>query len=175
MFKRTIAFIIFPFIFAHCGDNQAGIRFNLSYNTQFTISKSTPVQLPVNILSPDVTTNSEAEFAKNGTAADKVISVKASSGVLTIKSPPDATFSFAKDAYLYIKANNLDETLVAFKENINNTDKTLTLDLPDVDLAPYIKSESFTLRLRVVTDEVLSKDITVDADVMFRVKANPLK
>ena len=158
-----------------CKDGKTGINFSLSYNTNFTINKSTPITLPFNLLSPPITTNSEAEFEKNNTNAEKVVEVKSISGVLTITSPSGATFSFVKDAYLYINAEGLSENLIAFKEDIGNEDNTLTLDLPNVDLAPYIKAKSFTLRLKVTTDETLTKDVEVNADVLFKVKANPLK
>lgn len=158
-----------------CKDKKAGIKFNLSYNSSFTIKKSTIITLPFNLISAPITTNSESEFQKNNTNAEKVIEVKALSGTLSITAPEGATFSFVKDAYLYINADGLSENLVAFKENIANADNVITLDLPSVDLAPYIKAKTFVLRLEVTTDETLTKDVEVNANVLFRVKANPLK
>jgi hypothetical protein len=163
------------FFLTSCNMNEAGISFNLTYRTNFTFKKSSPISLPFNILSPPITTNSEAEFKKNNTRADKVVEVKALTGTLTITAPSGTTFSFAKDAYLYINADGLSENLIAFKENIGNDDQVITLDLPNVDLAPYIKANSFTLRLKVTTDETLTKDVDIDAKVLFRIKANPLK
>jgi hypothetical protein len=158
-----------------CKDSKAGISFNLTYNTNFTVNKSTPITLPFNLLSPPITTNSEAEFEKNNTNADKVIEVKALSGLLTITAPSGTTFSFVKDAYLYISADGLSENLIAFKENVGDADETITLELPNVDLAPYIKAKSFTLRLKVTTDESVTKDVDINVNVLFRIKANPLK
>lgn len=158
-----------------CKDSNAGISFNLSYKTIFKVQKTTPISLPFNILSPPITTDSKSEFEKNNTNAEKVIEVKALSGTLTITSPPGTTFSFVKDAYLYINADGHSENLIAFKENIRDEDNTITLELPNVDLAPFVKAESFTLRLKVTTDETLTKDVDIDANVLFRVKANPFK
>lgn len=146
----------------------------MDYTTSFTIQSSTGVGLPFNLFTPDIETNSEAEFEANNTRKDKIQEVKLTELVLTIVKPENETFSFVKDLYLFINADGLDEQRFAFKENIENSEQRLELILEDVDLAPYIKKDKFNVRAKTVTDEALSRDVEVQTYMKFRVKANPL-
>jgi hypothetical protein len=60
---------------------------------------------------------------------------------------------------------------LAYKDDINSTSNTLTLTLEKLD--KYIKASSFKLRTEAVIKETLTTDITVKADIKFRVTADP--
>jgi hypothetical protein len=146
----------------------------MDYTTSFTIKSNTGVGLPFNLFTPDIETNSEAEFAANDTRKDKVKEVKLTELVLTVVDPENETFSFVKDVYLFINADGLDEKRFAYKENIDNSSQRLELILEDLDLAEYIKKDEFKLRARTVTDEALTRDVKVQTYMKFRVKAKPI-
>ena len=172
-FKYLSLFILL--IVAGCQKEGVGIRFNMDYNTSFTVESGNILSLPLDFFTPDVTTNSEAEFASNDTRKDKIQEIKLTSLVLKTKESSGANFDFLKHVYLYIKADGVDEKRYAFKENVANGVSVINLEVVDVNLAEYIKQDAFSLRAECVTDKTLSQDLEVDAEMVFAVKANPLK
>jgi hypothetical protein len=61
---------------------------------------------------------------------------------------------------------------LAYKDDINSTSNTLTLTTTE-KLDKYIKASSYKLRTEAVIKETLPTDITVKADMKFRVTADP--
>ena len=161
--------------FGSCKKDSVGIRFNMDYSTSFTIESGNILSLPLDFFTPDVTTNSEAQFSENDTRKDKIQEIKLTSLSLDITNPDEANFDFLKHIYLYINADGLNERRYAFKENIENGLLILNLETEGVDLAEFIKKDKFSLRAECVQDKTLDKDLTVKADMVFAVKANPLK
>jgi hypothetical protein len=150
-------------------------QFNIRHSQQVTIPSSTGVNLPFNILTPDITTNSESTFASNNTRKDLVEEIKLTNMTLTINSPQGGNFNFLKSISIYIKAEGLNETKVAWKDSVpNNQSKTLTLDVSNANLKEYIKKDKYTLRLNTVMDELISSDYTVTVSSTFYVDAKIL-
>ncbi len=151
-------------------------QFYLDYHETVTIPASSGINLPFNIISPDVTTNSESSFEVHDTRKDLIQEIKLKTLMLTITSPSGSTFSFLKSVDLYISAPGLSEIKVASKENIPaNVDNTLSLDINNIDLKEYIKSDKFTLRLNTVTDEIITSDQQIDIYSVFYVDAKLFK
>ena len=75
---------------------------------------------------------------------------------------------------MFISADGLGEVLFASKENISNDTSFIELDLTDTDFAPYLKTGKFKIRTSMVTDEAITKDITVQASYEFRVVSQVL-
>jgi hypothetical protein len=167
--------LLVSFVFQGCQNEEIGIRFKMDYNTSFTIEAGGGLNLPLDFFTPDVTTNSEAEFEANDTRKDKIQEIKLESLSLAITSPANQNFDFMKDIYLFINADGLDEQRYAFIENIPDGLTTITLNADGVDLAEYIKKDKFSLRVEAVQDKTMTRDIDVSAAMVFDVKANPLK
>jgi hypothetical protein len=150
-------------------------QFNINHTQQVTIPSSTGVNLPFNILTPDITTNSESTFASNNTRKDLIEEIKLTNMNLIIQSPTNGNFNFLKSISIYIKAEGLAETRVAWKDNIaNNQSRTLSLDITEADLKEYIKKDKYTLRLNTVMDELITSDHTIKLDANFYVDAKIL-
>ena len=157
---------------AGCKEVDKFTQFNMEYDETFVIPSSTGVNLPVDIFTPDIETNSESTFAVNDTRKDLVEEIKLTSLNLSIASPADADFSFLKSISIFISAEGLEETRIAWKENISdNIGSTLNLDVTNDDLKAYIKKDNFTLRLNTVTDELISSDHEIDMHSVFFVDA----
>ena len=149
--------------------------FNIDFRETVTIPSSTGINLPFNIFTPDITTNSEATFASNNTRKDLVEDIRLQQLKLTIKSPSSGDFSFLKSISLYMNAEGLPEVLIGSKENIpNSSGNTLELDIPDVNLKEYIKKDKFSIRLSTVTDELITQDHQIEVYSQFRVDAKIL-
>ncbi|MCP2026131.1 hypothetical protein L1276_001271 [Flavobacterium sp. HSC-32F16] len=149
------------------------LSFSISNEASIKIKSSSPINLPSEIITPDVTTNSSAEFKNNKTKASLVKDVKIRSLKLTISDPSDKTFTFLKSVHLYISTTDSDEIQLAYQDNINSSSSTIDLVCTDARLDQYIKADSYKIRTQVTLKETLTKDVTVKANMNFRVTADP--
>jgi len=147
----------------------------MDYESDITYAAGLPVNLPVNISTPDMPTNSEQEFSINDTRKDLIESIKLTQLKLTITSPVGETFSFLKDVRVYIASPGLPEVEVANKLNIDNAVAgELQLSVFDVELQSYIKADKFSLRVASTTDEILTSQVNVHVYSNFFVDAKIL-
>lgn len=150
-------------------------QFNLEYNEEVTIPSSTGVNLPFNFLTPEVPTNSEASFEVNDTRKDLIEQIILKSLIITVISPPSEDFSFLKSINIFIAAEGLAETKIAWKEQIpDNAGNRLQLETTGADMQEYIKKENFSLRVNVVTDEILTAEYKINVNSVFFVDARIL-
>jgi hypothetical protein len=149
------------------------LTFTISNQTSFTIASGFPLNTASEIITPDVTTNSSAEFQNNNTNANLVKDARLKELKVTITNPTDKTFSFLRSIHLYISTDSTDEIELAYLDDINSTTNVLNLTLTDAKLDKYIKASSYKIRTKAVIKETLTKDITVKADMKFRVTADP--
>lgn len=175
MKRQILISILSLLILVGCKKLDKLTQFNIDYNSEITIPSGIGINLPFAISTPDMQTNSEASFSENNTRKDLIESVKLTECTLSILSPSGQNFDFIKTIKIYISADGLNEVLVASKVNMaNGQGNSITLDLEDQDLQAYIKKDSFKVKSEVVTDEVVSNDITVDIYTRFFVDAKIL-
>jgi hypothetical protein len=168
----TILAILALFIVS-CSEVDKLLTFTISNQTTFKINSGLPINSPFEVATPDVTTNSTSEFKNNNTNVDLVKDVKLQELKLSITNPTDKTFSFLKSVHLYISTTADDEIELAYQDNINTATNTLNLTCTDQKLDKYIKASSYKIRTTVTTRETVTQDITVQADMKFKVTADP--
>lgn len=174
MKSKLIALSLFLALFiSSCDAVDDLLTFNISNQTSITIENSSPINLPSEIITPEVTTNSSAEFKNNNTDTDRVKDVKLKSLQLIIENPEDKTFTFLKSVHLYISTTDSDEIELAYQDNINSTSNRIDLICTDKKLDQYIKGDSYKIRTQVTMKESLTQDVTVKADMTFSVTADP--
>lgn len=150
-------------------------EFQLEYTSEVIVSSSVGQLVPFSLNTPEMETNSEFEFESNNTRKDKVESIRLSELRLSITSPSNETFSFLNSIEIFISSPNVAERKVAFKESIpSNVGTVLVCELVDLELQEYIKEDTFTLRLKTVTDETIPQDVTIEVFTDFYVKAKLL-
>lgn len=149
------------------------LTFTISNSTSIQIDSNLPLGTPFEISTPDITTNSSSEFENNKTKANLVKEVKLKDLILTITDPSDKSFSFLKSVHLYISTDADDEIELAYLDNINTTDNTIQLISTEAKLDKYIKASSYKIRTEAVLKETVTKDVTIKADMNFRVTADP--
>ncbi|KUJ60137.1 hypothetical protein AR687_19760 [Flavobacteriaceae bacterium CRH] len=149
------------------------LSFTISNEASIKIKSSSPINLPTEIVTPDVTTNSSAEFDNNKTKASLVKDVKLKSLRLSITNPNGKTFTFLKSIHLYISTTDSDEIELAYQDNINETTNMIDLISTDARLDQFIKADKYKIRTQVTLKETLTEDVTVKADMKFRVTADP--
>lgn len=166
-------FLVFIF-FMSCETIEDLLTFTINNSTTFTIENEYGVDTPFSFPTPDITTNSSQEFKNNNTRADLVKSVKLKQLTLSIQSPEDFTFNFLKSLHIYISADGLDETKIAYKDDIPRETSLIDMETTDADLDAYVKKDAYDLRFEAVTREAFARDVTIKAEMEFKVKADPL-
>lgn len=174
MKSKFIAITLLSLLFlTSCDAVDDLLSFTISNETSIKIKSTSPLNLPTEIITPDVTTNSSAEFENNKTKASLVKDVKIRSLKISIADPSDKTFTFLKSIHLFISTTDSDEIELAYQDNINSSGNTIDLVCTDKKLDQYIKADKYKIRTQVTLKETLTKDVTIKADMKFRVTADP--
>lgn len=146
--------------------------FNKSYDSEVVIPASMAVNLPFNILTPEINSNSEQTFEVNDTRKDLIETIKLKNLTLTISDPPNGNFNFLNSIAIFISADGINETRLAWKDNIPaNNSNSLVLDLSGEDFKEYIKKDKFKLRVNTVTDQLIGSDHTIQLHSEFEINA----
>jgi hypothetical protein len=158
-----------------CKKINDALTFQVGYTSKLTISPSSVINLPFDLFTPDITTNSETEFSSRNTNKDLIASILLKELKLTITSPTDQRFDFLSSVEVYIQASGLGELKIAEATNIaDNIGNVLSLTVAGNDISSYIKKDKFTLRVKTVTDKSVSRQINIDIASQFEVKAKLL-
>jgi len=172
--KKYIAVAIFGILAISCSVIDSLLTFSIDNQTTVTIPAGFPINSPIDF-NVETQSNSSTVFENNNTNADLVKDIRLKELKLTITDPSDKTFSFLKSINMYISTNDTDEIELAFLEDINSTSNTITLTPTAEKLDKYVKAASFKLRVKAITKETLTQDVTIKADMKFQVTANPFK
>lgn len=150
-------------------------QFEMEFDNTVVIPSNTIIDLPFNVMTPEMETNSTSTFEANDTRKDKIEEIILTEMTLTLNSPPEEDFSFLESIFIYINAEGLEEKTIASKEDIPaNVGSELELDVTGIDLQAYIKKDAFTLRVGTVTDEALAEDHEINVHSVFFVDAKVL-
>lgn len=171
--KRAAIALICIVLF-QCKEVDDLLTFTISDQVVITVPSNSPFNLPVEIATPDVTTNSSQKFANNNTEASLVKDVKLQELTMAIQSPSGKTFSFLKSIQIYISTNSSNEILLAGLDNIPANVSTITLTPTQEKLDTYAKASSYKLRTSIVTRETLTQSVELKTDLKFKVTAAPL-
>ena len=175
MKKNILIFAAILSLLIGCKKIDKLTQFDMNYDQTVVIPSSTGINLPFNIFSPDVQSNSETTFAINDTRKDLIEEINLTQLTLDLTSPSNGDFSFLKSIEIFITSSTLEEVKIAWKDNIDsNIGKSLELETTDSDLKEFIKGEEFTLRVRAITDEIITSDHQLDVHSEFFVDAKIL-
>jgi len=150
-------------------------QFSLDYDETIVIPSVIGLNLPFTIATPSIKTNSTEIFEINDTRKNLVEEIKLEQLTLNIVDPVDASFSFLESIEIYIAAEDLEEVLVAWKYEIDNSvGSSITLETSGDDLTPFIVQDEFTLKFTTVTDKLILSDQTIEVQSSFFVDAKIL-
>lgn len=170
--KNFIVSLILLTVLFSCDKIRKLTEFDIEYESFVVIPSSMGINLPFNLYSPDIETNSEANFEINDTRKDYVHTIYLNELFLSIAYPANANFNFLKSIRIYISAQGLPEILLASKENIEQSSlKKINLETSNVDFKNYIIKDSFSLRFHTVTREILTSDHQIKVFSSYKVKA----
>ena len=162
-------------IFSNCSKIDEFTQFNLGYKSQITVSPTAGLNLPLNLFTPEMETNSESEFSVNDTNKDLIEEILLEKLDMKITAPSDQTFDFLKSVAVYMEADGLAEIKIAEATDIpENIGAELSLTPAGNDLAEYIKKDAFNLRVNVITDKTINREVQIEVDSEFFVDAKLL-
>ena len=173
--RKTILFVLLAGAFFSCSKqqikNDLTVAFDLPQKVEFTAPGSLSlglVNLPLIPITPDWSGN----FSANKSDVNHLKSLNATSIVLHVKSPAGHNLHFLQTIYVYISANGQNEAKLAFKDPVpDNVDSTLALDIPVLDVSPYVKQNQFNIRVSFQERETFTQDIKIEADMTFHAVA----
>src|SRR5690554_6815585 len=146
-------------------------QFEIPFTASVVIPSSTVVDLPINIMTPEIETNSASIFKVNDTRKNLVKEIVLKSMALDVTSPSSGNLNFLESISIYMSAEGLDEVKIAWKEDVPADLKTLNLDVTGADLKEYIKADKFSLRMNIKTDELVTSEHHIDIHSVFFVDA----
>jgi hypothetical protein len=175
MFKKYTFILAIFTLFVSCDKLDELTKFNMEYSQRATIPSSTGINLPFDVFTPEMETNSESKFAVNDTRKDLIEEIKLTELELLIVSPDNADFSFLNSIEVFISSDGLEEIQIASLSDVpEDVGNSITLNTSDIDLKEYIKKDEFSLRLNTVTDELMSTDHELEVNSTFFVDAKIL-
>ncbi len=174
-YMKKLFILIIAIACVQCKEVDDLLTFTISDQVTITVPSNSPLNLPVELATPEVTTNSSQKFQNNNTNASLVKDVKLQELTLTIQSPTGKTFSFLKSIEIYISTTQSNEILLASLDNVPSNVSSISLTPTQQKLDVYAKSSSYKLRTSVVTRETLTQSVEMKSDVKFRVTAAPLQ
>ena len=150
-------------------------QFNMDFNNEIIIPSSTGINLPINLLTPEVETNSESTFELNDTRKELIEEIRLTSLILTLNAPNNADFSFLESISVYMNAQDLPEVEIAWEDNVpENAGNQISLNVSNEDFKDYIKKDEFSLRVNTITDEILTSDHQIDIATSYFIDAKIL-
>ena len=150
-------------------------QFNMDYKEEMTIPATLGIDLPIDIWTPDIPTNSTSTFESNNTHKDLIEQIVLKKMEMTIKDPSSSTWDFLKKIEIYIEADGLDDKKIGWLDNIPQIGlKSINLEVSTEDLKEYIKKDEYKLRTKTVTRQLISRDTKVEVSSTFFVDAQIL-
>lgn len=167
---RLISLLLLPLL--ACKKENTEVSFRLQYQQEYSIPSSTGINLPFNLQSPPVASNSSQAFRNNNTSADRVSSISLLSMDFALSRPSGADFSFLESIAVTISAEGLAEDTLAFLNPVRGENlQSISLQASGRNFREYLSKEEFSLNLRAVTDEIITQDHDLEMNCEFRVTA----
>jgi hypothetical protein len=165
---------VFLLMLSGCKDVADLLTFTIDHSVTFQVENSSPINLPIEIATPEVPTNSSQTFQNNNTNAGLVKDIKLQEIKLTVTNPSGKTFSFLKSITLFISTSQTNEIELASLDDVPATATTITLTPTNAKLDEFVKASSYKLRTSLVMRETLTQTVDVKTDLKFKVTASPL-
>ncbi|MEJ8801293.1 hypothetical protein [Pontibacter sp. H249] len=175
MRKALFAFVaIFAFAGLACDKIDDLLTFYIEENETIEIKSYFPVGTVAPISPIPITTNSNEDFKNNKTRAELVKDVTLNKLELEITDPQTENFNFLKKIEIYISAEGQDDVKIAYLEQVPQNVSKIELVSTNAKLDKYIKGDSYTIGTRATLAKAVTKDVTIEASMRFKVTADPL-
>lgn len=175
LMKHLFLSLLAVIFFTSCEDELDKLTmFNVSNSTTFSIPATTIINTPLAINTPEIESNSNNDFSNNNSRKDLIESAKLTQLRLRVDAPNNGDFDFLNEIELFIDADGVEETLLASLKNISTNQQEIELESSGEELAPYLRADNYSIRVRAITDETISEEYTINADFTFFIDAEIL-
>lgn len=157
-----------------CQKAKEGVTFTLSTRSEVTIPSTTGLNLPINLLSPNITTNSNSSFESNRTTPALIREIKLSRLDINIMTPNQTTFDFLRTLRVYMSAPDMPEVELASAVDIPSDGRRsleLTVD-KDTNFKEYLVKDRISLRVQATTRQLVTSDTKLEVLPAFEVRAS---
>ena len=165
--------LVIILLLASCGALKH-VTFYQNFNESVTVPSLKLTNATDTFVTPSIPTNVESQLKANNTSPDLVQSVELQTMALTITAPPGQTFAALKDVRVFLLTDSLPAVEIANKYNISGTSDTLNMNVDDVQLKPYLLSNSFQMKFIATNNTATTTTMTVNVFLRFQFQANLL-
>lgn len=174
-FLKVLVILAALIPFTSCEKVDEFTMFDMDFSSSIVVPSSSGLNLPFDLFTPDMETNSEAQFGVENTNKELIEEITLTEMKLTLTAPSDQRFDFLESLTIYINADGLSELEIASVTDIPETIGTeLVLTPTGNDLKEYIKKDKFTIRAKTVTDKFIDEEVHITIDSKFHVDAKIL-
>lgn len=171
MKKLSILLAVLVTFSAGCKKADDLTKFNMEFNSEVTVPPNTLINLPLDLVTPDMTTNYQETFSANNTRSDLVEAITIDKITISVKSPQGMHLDFLKSITVYISADGIPEKEIASKHDIPDGLTSLDLDYVSDNLKDFLTKETIRLRVKTITDKTLNQEATLNVFTRFKVDA----
>ena len=175
MLKRVLTLIFIVTAFSACDKIDELTKFEIDYESKVVVPATIAINSPIDIFTPDITTNSEATFESNNTHKDLIEEIRLTQLKLEVIVPDGEDLSFLEKVSIYINADGLSEKKIAWNDDVSATaGPIIELEVSPDDIKEYIKKDEFSLKATTTTDELITEDYEIKVLSTFFVDAKIL-
>lgn len=150
------------------------VTFYENFNETATVPQLKLTNATDTFVTPSFPTNIESQLQANNTSPNLVQSVELQTMTLSITTPPGQNFGFLQDVRVFILTDSLPAVEIANKYNISSTNDTLNMNVDDVQLKPYLLSNSFQMKFITTNSTATTATMTLNVFLRFQFQANLL-
>jgi hypothetical protein len=150
------------------------VKFTADITGTFSVPPQSLTSSTDTLVATNVPTNIQTTLQQNNTSTNLVTSIRLQSLTLTISSPANQTFAFAKNVHILIQAEGQPLIEIASAENISVNGNQLTCNPDNVELKPYIINNNFDITIIDENGQAIATAITVSFDMKFQFTADLL-
>jgi len=148
-------------------------EFDLNYSTDQAIpGSSVSTSATVDFVSPDIPTQSSEKFAAQGTAKEYIDEIKLTK--FTMSSNTLGNFDYLRSVSVFMKAEGLDEVLIASKNPVPKGTRYVQMDPTGANIKQHIFKDKIQLRISLTVDSLPAKDQSIKLEQTLRVKGKKL-
>ena len=182
--RKLMVAIVIVLLLIECKTLDKLTQFNMGYETSVTIPGIENSFIPegteipdvsVSGEFPDIATNLSDFLEENNTSPDLIEKVTLTDAVFTITLPEDKDFSSIRSLDIYLKADGLDDVLVAWADSIpDDVGNELILETSDADLQDYLLKDTMAFKVETVIHKMVTSDYEIELNSNFLVDAKIL-
>ena len=175
MNKMLFLVSVIVLTYGSCKEIDKLTHFYMDYTSNITVQSTFIIDIPFDVWTPNIRTNSEETFTNNETRTNLIDRIVLTEMSMNITSPESQSFDFLKSIEIYINAEGVEEKKIAWNVDVPQTGlSSIDMETSEDDLKEYITKDEYTLRSHTVTRQLISSSTDIEINNTFFVDAKIL-